>query len=98
MKAGSLRHRITLQQPTESRDSFQEMVTTWTDVATVPAAIDWGSGRRFLEAKQLNAEVEGIVLIRYRSDIQPEWRIKYDDRYFEILSISNIQERDRISR
>ena len=95
MRAGEIRHRITLQEPVHIRDSFQENVTTYNDVVTVWAAIEWESGRRFLEAKQLNAEVQGVIRIRYRSGVLPEWRIKYEDRYFEILSIANIQERDR---
>jgi SPP1 family predicted phage head-tail adaptor len=93
MRAGELRHQITLQQPVHTRNSFNEDVTTYEDVATVWAAIEWGSGRRYLEAKQLNAEVEGIVRIRYRSDIQATWRIEYSSRYFQIISIANLRER-----
>jgi SPP1 family predicted phage head-tail adaptor len=70
-------------------------VTTYTDVATVWAAVDWQSGRRFLEASQLNAEVGGVIRIRYRSDIRPEWRLKYGDRCITILSIANMREGDR---
>ena len=95
MRAGELRNRITFQEPVHTRDTFQADVITYTDVVTVWAAIDWESGRRFLEAAQLNAEVQGVVRIRYRDDVKPEWRIKFGDRYFEIISIANIQERRR---
>jgi len=95
MRAGELRHKITLQQPTRARNSFNEFETTHTDVADVWAAIEWGSGRRYLEASQLNSEIQGVIRIRYRSDIQPEWRIKYRSRYIQILSIINFYERDR---
>lgn len=95
MRGGELRKRITLQKPVHARNDFGEMVTTYSDFITVWAAIEWQSGRRFLEAKQLNAEVQGVVRIRWRDDIQPEWRIKYKDRYIQILSIANIQERGR---
>jgi len=95
MKSGDLRHRITLQSPSHSRDEYQQMVPTWTDEATVWAAIEWGSGRRYVEASQLNAEIKGVVRIRYRSDVQPTWRISYDGRYFQILSIANVMERGR---
>lgn len=95
MRAGIIRNRITLQKPVHTRNALQELVTTYADFITVWASIDWGSGRRFLEAAQLNAEVQGVIRIRYREGIKPEWRIKYDDRYFEIVSIANIQERGR---
>lgn len=95
MKSGDFRHQITLQSPSYARDAKQELVATWTDEATVWAAIEWGSGRRFAEASQLNAEVSGIIRIRYRSDVQPTWRIYYDERYFQIISIANVMERGR---
>lgn len=95
MRAGELRNRITLQKPVHTRDDIQADVTTYADFITVWAAIEWGSGRRFSEAKQLNSEIQGVVRIRYRDDVKPEWRIKYKDRVFEILSISNLYERGR---
>lgn len=95
MRAGDLKHRITLQKPTYSRDSFNELEESWSDVDTVWAAIEWGSGRRYLEASQLNSEVQGIVRIRYRTDVKPTWRIEYGHRHFQILSIANVYERDR---
>lgn len=94
MRAGELKHRITVQKPVHTRSSFNELVTTYSDVATVWAAIEWESGRRFLEAKQLNSEVQGVVRIRYRSDIKATWRIQYGTRYLTIISIANIKESD----
>lgn len=94
MRAGELRHRIILQEPVHTRNTFNEMVTTYSDVATVWASIEWGSGRRYEAASQLNSEVQGIIRIRYRSDVRPEWRLQYGSRYFQILSMANIRERD----
>lgn len=93
MRAGELRHRLTLQEPGQARNSFGDMVTTWTDVATVWGAVEWAGGRRYLEAAQLNAEVQGVVRIRYRADIDTTWRVKFDSRLFTILSMSNYRER-----
>jgi len=95
MRAGQIMHRITFQKPTITRNAKQENITTYSNFITVWAAIDWESGRRFLEAKQLNSEVQGVIRIRYRSGILPEWRIKYKDRYFQILSIADIKELNR---
>lgn len=95
MHAGELRHRITLQKPAQTRSSYNEDVTSYTDVVTVWAAVEWRSGRRYQEAAQLNAEIQGVIRLRYRSDVKPEWRVKYGDRYIQILAIINPGERDR---
>ena len=96
MRAGELRHRVTLQKPTKSRDSFNEMAAvSYSDVDTVWAAVEWRNGRRYLEASQLNSEVQGVVRIRYRTDVKADWRLKYGPRYLQILSMSNTYERDR---
>jgi len=94
MRAGELNKQITLQKPTPTVNGYNEEAPGWTDVATVWAAIDWQSGRRYEAAKQLNAEVQGVIRIRYRSDVKPEWRLKYGSRYFEIITISNVKERN----
>lgn len=94
-RAGDYRHQVTLQSPPTSTNAFNELTGSWTDEATVWAAIEWGSGRRFLEASQLNSEVQGIVRIRYRSDIDATWRISYKSRTFQIISIANVYERNR---
>uniref|UniRef100_A0A6M3JWS9 Putative head-tail joining protein n=1 Tax=viral metagenome TaxID=1070528 RepID=A0A6M3JWS9_9ZZZZ len=95
MRAGQLRNRITLRKPVYSVSSFNETVVSYTDVATVWAYIEWGSGRRYMEASQLNSEVQGVISIRYRTDVKPEWRIEYGTRTILILSIANVVERDR---
>jgi SPP1 family predicted phage head-tail adaptor len=94
MRAGELKQRVTLKKPVKSRGDWSELVTTYEDVATVWAAIEWGSGRRYFEAKQLNAEVQGVIRIWYRSDVKPYWRIGYGSRTFQIISISNYREED----
>jgi SPP1 family predicted phage head-tail adaptor len=94
MRAGQLNSRIILQKPVHTPSSFGDLVTTYADVATVWSAIDWGSGRRFEAAKQLNAEVQGVIRIRYRSDVKADWRIGYGGRTIVILSIANVKEKD----
>jgi SPP1 family predicted phage head-tail adaptor len=93
-RAGEYRNRIKLRKPVHTLNSFLESITTYITVATVWAAIDWESGRRFESAKQLNAETQGVIRIRYRTDIRPDWRIQYGNRCIEILSIANLKERD----
>ena len=86
IKAGQLNKRITFQI---SSTSAGEGITSWSDYCTVWAAILPHVGNRRYQAKQLDSEIEGQIIIRYRDDITSSMRIKYLDRYFQILSIIN---------
>lgn len=95
MRAGDLRHRLKLQQPTESTNDFGETVISYSDVDTVWGAVEPNAGKRYFEAMQANSEVQGVVRIRYRSDIQATWRILFGTRVLKIVSIINPREKDR---
>ena len=93
MRAGELRHRITLQKNNPAPNSIGEAVDTWTDLATVWAAIEPLSGNRLFQAQQANSEIQGVVRIRYRSDVLATMRIVHIARYFQVLSIIDTEER-----
>ena len=95
MRAGALRHRITLQIPALTRNAMGEYVPTYADWATVWGSIEPNSGKRFMEALQANSEIQGSVLIRYRDGLRPDMRIKYGNRILDIISIVHIAERRR---
>jgi SPP1 family predicted phage head-tail adaptor len=95
MRAGEKRTRITLKKPVRTRNASLEWVTSYSDVATVWARVEWQSGRRFEEAKKLNAEVQGVIGIDYRTDVKADWRIGYGSRTVEILSLANVREMRR---
>lgn len=95
MRAGRLRHRITIQQPTTSTNAQGGKVKTWTDVATVWAGIEPVSASESEENFQLEHEVSVRIIIRYRSDITSDMRIKFENRYYKILGIINPDERNR---
>jgi SPP1 family predicted phage head-tail adaptor len=101
MKAGRLNKRLTFWKETRARDSFQEEIVTWAQLATVWGAVTPNAGRKMYEAMQANSEITGQINIRYRSDIRPDMRITVNStatpeapvRYFEIVSIKDIEER-----
>jgi len=95
MRAGDLRHRITLQQKTETRDSFGAVIETWNDVATLYASIEPLRGKEFFDAQQVNAEVTIRIRIRYRSGVTPNMRVLFGTRTFDIQSVINVDERNR---
>jgi len=95
MNAGKLKHRITIQNQVKSKNSFNEWVTDYDDWATVWAEILPATGNAYFQAKQLNATVDGVVKIRYLEGLLPTMRIKYGNRYLNIVSIVQPQESKR---
>lgn len=55
IKAGQLRHRITLQVSTTTRDDYGGTIQTWADVATVWASVDPLSPTQMVGAKEFIA-------------------------------------------
>lgn len=89
MQAGRLNRRITLQKQSSVRDTTGQSKITWTDIATVWAAILPLRGREFFEAERLNSEISVRILIRYRPDVSSTWRVKYGARMFDVREIIN---------
>lgn len=95
MKIGKLRHRVTLQEYVSLKDSFGAEIEAWSDKATVWASIEPLSGREYFAARQMNAEVNTKITIRYRTGVKPTMRILFAGRVFEILSVINTEEKNR---
>ncbi|KMY59953.1 phage head closure protein [Geobacillus stearothermophilus] len=96
MNPGLLRHRITFQQYDENavnENGFPlEDSQRWTDVKTVWAMIKTLQGREYYEAATTQNENTVRFVVRYTTGINPDMRIKYKDRAFEILSVINDDE------
>jgi SPP1 family predicted phage head-tail adaptor len=95
MRAGELRHRITLQTNTPTANSVGEFVDTWTDFVTVSAAVEPLTGNRLFAAEQANSLVQGMVRIRYLAGVVATMRIVFGTRYFQIISIIDRDEKHR---
>lgn len=83
MRAGALRHRITIQQRSGS---------DWEDLASVWAAKEQLSGQENPElAEQLLQDRELIRFrARYRSDVTHKMRVIWDSRAFDIQRIEEL--------
>lgn len=95
MKPGKLRHRITLQSKVTVKDPEGIVTETWTDVATVWAAVEPIRGREYFQAAAVNAENTVRFRIRYRSGITPVMRVVYNGRTFNVQSVIDVDERYR---
>ena len=95
MRAGRLRHRITIQKAYKDKNTMGERVESYADWATIWGSIEPNSGKKYYEAKQANSEVQGTIVIRYRTGVLPTMRVKYGNRYFKIISIVQPRENKR---
>ena len=94
MRAGLLRHRMTILNPTDAAASWNGS-TTWTTFATVWGSIEWLSGREYYEAAQVQSQVRHTITIRFLKGITPNMRISFEGRTFKIISAINPIERGR---
>ena len=98
MRAGKLRHLVTLQSPAGSRDSVGQRTTTWSDVDDVMCRIVPLKGDERTIDPQRQTSTTHRIEMRYGSEIASisgEWRIKYGSRFFMIDGIRNVEEKGR---
>ncbi len=94
-RAGLLRHEITIEQPTRTADAFGETLLTWTTFATTRASVEPISGRELTQAAQVQANYTHRVTIRHRDGLKVDMRIRHRGRVLNIVSIGDIEERER---
>ncbi len=96
MEAGRLHDLVSLQENTPTRDAGGAPVDVWTDLLTAPAIwadVEPLSGREFLEAARVNAEITHRIRVRYRSDLTERMRIVLGTRIFDILAVLEMDRR-----
>lgn len=87
MRAGKLRHRVTIQRLTETRDDAGGLVPTWTDYAQVFASVEPLRGREFFAGQEKQSRVDTRIRIRYLADVTPKMRVEYGAHVYEIVNI-----------
>jgi SPP1 family predicted phage head-tail adaptor len=95
VKIGKLRHSITIEQVAEAQDSDGSIIETWSSFAAVQASIGPISGREYFAAQSMQADVTHRISLRFIAGVIPKMRAKYGSRIFDILSVINVDERNR---
>jgi len=92
MRAGQLRHRITIQQDTGSEDAAGQVVESWAAwLSNEPAEVIETGGAERVFGQQVDATATHVVRIRYREGVTEQMRIVWGGR---LLGISNARDRD----
>ncbi len=97
MRAGSLRHQITIEKQSTTRDSYGEIGGAWTSGLNTWASIEPLRGLEYFNAQQIQAGVTHEIRMRNltmigTTGISSKHRIKFGSRYFNITSVINPSE------
>jgi len=87
LSVGDLRHRITIEKPSEQQSKSGAVIPIWEVAAIVWAEKQDLSGREYLQAQQVESLISTRFRIRYRGDITPNMRVKYGINYYSIEAV-----------
>jgi len=91
---GSLNKRITFQHEEKTEDGMGGYDSVWTDSSKAWAAIWPTSAKEQIQSAKETMVISHRIRVRYRSGILSSYRIKFRNRYFNIVSIINPEERN----
>jgi SPP1 family predicted phage head-tail adaptor len=76
VQAGVLRHRVTIQEQVQAKDTVGGIDPTWKDFAVnVPAAIEDITGNERISSQQTNSVVTSAISIRWRPGVTQAMRV-----------------------
>jgi SPP1 family predicted phage head-tail adaptor len=98
MRSGRLRHAATIERQSTTPDSFGQLVDTWSTIAHRTVSVEPLNGREYFNASGESSEITTRIRMRYDEDtaeIKPFDRIMIDGRTYDIVSVINVQQRNR---
>ena len=95
IRAGTLRHPIKIESNQTTINDYNEPVEQWTTLHTTRANIKPLKGNENFISDQIHAETTHLITMRYLKPLDTSMRINFNGRFFDILSIINIEEKNR---
>lgn len=98
MRAGELKHRITIKRPVKTKNKFGETVSDYLDIYSIRAEVKYSEGTRQTE--------DGIIFTNYiitfnirqfYNDIIESDIVEYNNKRYRILSIVPFEKSQFIS-
>jgi SPP1 family predicted phage head-tail adaptor len=96
MRAGKLKHLITIQQNTPTANSPDDgsLVDSWSSYAAdIYGRLSTSGGREFWRARQLNSELSAEWEIRYDAGVTARMRVLFGSRVFTIDTVKHDDDR-----
>lgn len=95
VKAGDLRHRVTLEQPVRTSDGAGGATIEWQSAGDVWAAIWPRTASESFTSDRVTGSATHDIWIRYRKDVTPDMRMRHGNRIFAILGAIDFEDRSR---
>lgn len=99
---GDLRHKVTIQAPSTTRDAAGQPVSTWTDVLTTRAKIEGTTSTTYKELVKdgaIASQATDVFTLRWPGssiDLKPGMRVVFGDNTYLVQAVDNILRRNRI--
>jgi SPP1 family predicted phage head-tail adaptor len=90
MNAGELNRRIAILEKTVTRSSSGAESLSWSTKANAWAKVEDKGGNESIQNDEYVMTSRLDIKIRFRSDLDTEMRIQYNNKDYEILSISEL--------
>jgi len=95
MRSGQRRCFVTIQAPVNVKQRNGSMLTTWADYRTAWVSIETLRGYARESAAAIWPAADVRMKAPFIEGILPTMRVVYQDKYYSILGINNIDERNR---
>lgn len=96
MDIGRTNKRITFCKYEEKENALLQTEQVLTDIKTVWASVEPTRGREYQEAQRIRPELAYKITTRYHKEITPDMFIKFKDRFFNIVTIINVKEKNEM--
>lgn len=93
IRAGALRHRVTIERDTETRATDGGVVRVAATIDTIWAEVQPLTGREYFDAMQVNSDLTHKVRMRANTNVTTSDRIVHDSRNLHVISVRDIDER-----
>ena len=90
-RVGAMRERITIQSLSVAISDAGDKTETWSDLyVDEPAAFDSVSGGETLRGRQVEAGINAVFTVRYRSEYATTQRITHDGTTYGIVYVKPV--------
>ena len=87
MRAGKLRHRISIMRAVETQSATGQPVVTWALFADVAASIEPLRGKEFFASREIHNQVDLRIRIRYLEGVVPKMNVIFGTHTYLIDAI-----------
>jgi SPP1 family predicted phage head-tail adaptor len=90
MRAGPLRHRLTIDEKIETQASDGHLDPTWNPIGTFYGSIEPARGREFYNGDQIRDDVDTTIRMRYSiriAELTPRHRIRHQGVIYNVVTV-----------